>query len=62
MQRNCESQEFAKELTDWSIYRSYVFQRTRYPHIEPTRWKALYLSQEIFEEKYQQEGKNDPRK
>jgi len=58
-QESCNLQEATQEALDWLIYHSYVFQRERSPHIHPTRWRALYLSQKAFEKRYQQEKKND---
>lgn len=38
---------------DWLIYRSYEANRLNSPHIEPARWRKLYLNQEIYEKIYQ---------
>jgi len=34
---------------DWLMYRSYEAQRKRSPHIEPERWKALYIFAPVYE-------------
>ncbi len=38
---------------DWLMYRSYEFNRNRSPHIEPHRWRAIYLYAEKYEKIYQ---------
>lgn len=55
MQKDRNLEESTLEAIDWLMYRSYVFQRERSPDVHPTRWRALYLSQEAFEEQYQYE-------
>jgi len=41
------------QCIDWLIYRSYEANRLNSPHVEPTRWRNLYLNQEIYEKIYQ---------
>lgn len=41
------------------MYRSYRWNRLNAPHIEATRWRTLYLNQEEYEKKFQEE-KNVP--
>lgn len=38
---------------DWLIYRSYEANRDYSPQITPSRWRALYLNQELYEKIYQ---------
>jgi hypothetical protein len=40
-------------VVDWLIYRSYEWNRSRAPHIEPERWRKLYINAETYEKIYQ---------
>ena len=59
MKKDTSFVDSSQDALDWLMYSSYVFQRERSPHIQPTRWRTLYLSQEAFEVKYQKEKKDE---
>ncbi len=40
-------------VINWFMYKSYEFQRDHFPNVEASRWKQLYISQEIYEIIYQ---------
>lgn len=43
-----------EKTLNWLMYRSYEFNRDRSPHVEPSRWRKLYLNQETYEKIYQE--------
>lgn len=43
------------DINEYLMYRSYAYNRTISPHVNPDRWRSLYLNQEKYEEKYQEE-------
>jgi hypothetical protein len=47
------------EVLEELMYRSYKFQRDKFPSISPMRWKVVYLFQEDYEIRYQWEKEND---
>ncbi len=52
---SCNLLETSQGALEGLLYNSYVYQRERFPAVHPTRWRALYLSQEAFESQYQHE-------
>lgn len=42
-----------EQSIDWLIYKSYAFNRERSPHIDPSRWREIYLNQPLYEKIYQ---------
>lgn len=40
-------------VINWFMYKSYEFQRDHFPNVDASRWKKLYISQEIYEIIYQ---------
>lgn len=43
-------------VIDWLMYRSYEFNRTRSPEIDPKRWRSLYYNAETYEKIYQRKN------
>lgn len=43
-------------VIDWLMYRSYEFNRSRTPHIEPERWRNIYYNAETYEKIYQRKN------
>jgi len=50
-----QTEKASLEILEELMYRSYKFQRDRFPSISPLRWKAVYLNQEDYEIRYQWE-------
>jgi len=47
------------EVLEELMYRSYKFQRDKFPSISPMRWKGVYLYQEDYEIRYQGDKENE---
>lgn len=43
-------------VVDWLMYRSYEFNRSRAPHIEPDSWRKIYYNADIYEKIYQRKN------
>jgi hypothetical protein len=41
---------------DELIYRSYIHQRTTFPHVEPSRWAKIYENAEAMEKRFKEES------
>ncbi len=46
------------DVLEECMYSSYRFNRNRSPDVKPSRWLAVYVSQELFEDRYQKEKNN----